>query len=83
MKRAMRGLDIEGELETVELIVSGGLVKDAALQDGSPWSLGGYVKEIGGSSARGKKTFGLYQQDDELTVSTSIVVKIIIQLFIL
>ena len=37
---------------------------DAPLQNGRIWTLGGYVEEIGGVSARGKKTFGLYVPND-------------------
>ena len=41
-------------------MVSAGLVRDANVLDGSPWTLGGYVQEVGGVSARSKKVFGIY-----------------------
>ena len=31
------------------IVVSGGLVTDAPLQDGTPWTLGGYIDELGGA----------------------------------
>ena len=49
-----RGLTIKTDPADLHLIVSGGLV-----MDGKPWTLGGYVQEIG-VSARCKKTFGIY-----------------------
>ena len=65
-----RGLKINADTADLHLVVSGGLVMDDPLQDGKPWTLGGYVQEIGGVSARGKKTFGIYipldvEEDDE------------------
>ena len=58
--RACRALGIEESCTVnAQLIVSGGLVKNCALDNGENWSLGGYVQEIGGKAARGKKTFGV------------------------
>ena len=53
-----RGLTIKADPADLHLIVSGGLVMDDTLQDGKPWTLGGYVQEIGGSARC--KTFGIY-----------------------
>ena len=55
-----RGLTIKADPVDLHLVVSGGLVMDDTLQDGKPWTLGGYVQEIGGVSVRCKKTFGIY-----------------------
>lgn len=44
----------------LSLIVSNGLVIDTPLSGDKPWDLGTYVEQIGGVSARGKKTFGIY-----------------------
>ena len=54
-----RGLSIKADPTDLHLIVSGGLVMDDTLQNGKPWTLGGYVQEIG-VSARCKKTFWIY-----------------------
>lgn len=61
------GLNIKGSLANFRLIVSGGLVANTQLQNNEPWSLGGYIDEIGGVSARCKKTFGIYliTEDDD------------------
>ena len=60
-----RGLKINSDLKCMYLIVSGGLVRDECLQNNKPWTLGDYVQEIGGVSARGKKNFGIYVDEDE------------------
>ena len=44
----------------LSLIVSNGLVIDAPLSGDKPWDLGTYEEQIGGDSAWGKKTFGIY-----------------------
>jgi len=54
-----RGLTIKAD-PTDFYLVSGSLVMDDTPQDGKPWTLGGYVQEIGRVSARCKKTFGIY-----------------------
>lgn len=73
-----RGLTIKADPADLHLIVSGGLVMDDTLQDGKPWTLGGYVQEIGGVSARCKKTFGIYipldVEEEESLVSFKIYV---------
>ena len=47
---------------------------DGTLRDGKPWTLGGYVEEIGGVSVRSKKTFGIYipldVEEEESSVSS-------------
>ena len=67
-----RGLIIKADPADLHLVVSGGLVMDDTLQDGKPWTLGGYVQEIG-VSARYKKTFGIYipldVEEEESSVS--------------
>ena len=69
-----RGMTINADPADLHLVVSGGLVMDATLQDGRPWTLGGYVQEIGGVSARSKKTFGIYipldVEEEETLVSS-------------
>ena len=52
--------------------MSGGAVVDAPLHSGNLWTLGGYVEEIGGVSARGKKTFGIYVPYDVEETSESV-----------
>ncbi len=39
--------------------MSSGLVKNMPLSSGDPWTLGGFVKELGGAQVRGKRTFGV------------------------
>ena len=60
IERSMKGLSISSLHANLELVVSGGIVRDTPLEHGEPWTLGGYVDEIGGSSVRGKKCFGIY-----------------------
>lgn len=57
-----RGLTINADPADLHLVVSGGLVLDATLQDGKPWTLG--VQEVGGVSAGCKKIFGIFIPSD-------------------
>ena len=49
---------INADLSELHLVVSAGLITDAPLPNGNPWTLSGYMKEIGEVSIRGKKTLG-------------------------
>ena len=60
VNKGARGLDIRASPSRLYLIVSNGIVVDAPLQGGKPWSLGCYIQEFGGTSVRGKKQFGIY-----------------------
>ena len=66
--KGAKGLDIDVNPANLALIVSNGLVLDAPLSGDKPWDLGTYVEQIGGVSARGKKTFGIYIpfEDEEI-----------------
>ena len=59
VERGARGLGITN-LENLQFVVSGGVVKDTPCENGEEWTLGGYVEGIGGQNVRGKKTFGLF-----------------------
>lgn len=61
--RGAQGLGITANIENLQLVVSGGVVNDSPLQGGESWTLGGYVKEMGGQAVRGKKTFGIHVMD--------------------
>ena len=66
--KGAKGLGITISPDRLSLIVSNGLIRDAPLPSGVPWTLGNYVKEFGGVQARGKRTFGIfmpYDVDDE------------------
>ena len=60
VSKGAKGLDIKTDPVNLSLIVSNGLVIDTPLSGDKPWDLGTYVEQIGGVSARGKKTFGIY-----------------------
>ena len=45
--------------------MSNGLVKDVQLSSGKPWSLGDYVRELGGAQVTGKRTLGICIPFDE------------------
>ena len=64
MEKAARALGLRN-LEDVQFIVSGGIVKDTSVEDGELWTLGKYVEVIGGQAVRGKKTFGLLVPDSD------------------
>ena len=58
--KGAKGLGLTASPERLSLIVSNGLIRDAPLPSGFPWTLGNYVNEFGGVQARGKRTFGIY-----------------------
>ena len=62
--KGAKGLGITTSPDRLSLIVSNGLICDAPLPSGAPWTLGNYVKEIGGVQARGKRTFGIFMPYD-------------------
>lgn len=62
--KGARGLGLRTSSERLHLIVSNGLIRDAPLPSGLPWTLGNYVNEFGGVQARGKRTFGIYMPYD-------------------
>ena len=59
ISRAARGLEIKTSLDSLSLMMSNGLVKNTPLSNGKPWTLGGFVDELGGAQVRGKRTFGV------------------------
>jgi hypothetical protein len=59
------GLGIHVPPERLSLIVSNGLVVDAQLPSGQPWTLGNYTEEFGGVQAQGKRTFGIFVPIEE------------------
>ncbi len=65
VERGAKGLNVRANPAELLLVVSSGLVVDAPLHDGNAWTLGGYVQEVGGVSARCKKTFGIYLPVDD------------------
>ena len=58
--KGAQGLDIHAPIESLSLIVSNGLVRDAPHPSGQQWTLGNYTQEFGGVQARGKHTFGIF-----------------------
>ena len=62
--KGAKGLGLTASPERLSLIVSNGLIRDAPLPSGLPWTLGNYVNEFGGVQARGKRTFGIYMSCD-------------------
>ena len=58
--KGAKGLNINANPESLQLLVSGGLVTNCPLQDGKEWTLGQYTIEIGGVQVRSKKIFGIY-----------------------
>lgn len=62
--KGAHGLGLRTSSEQLHLIVSNGLIRDAPLPSGLPWTLGNYVNEFGGVQARGKRTFGIYMPYD-------------------
>lgn len=64
LSKAAKGLGIDKQ-EDLLLIVSNGLVIDAPLSNGKPWTLGNYIAEMGGAQVRGKRTFGVCVTDDD------------------
>ena len=72
MAQGARGLKINADPADLQLVIRGGEMIDAPLQDCSSWILGGYEQKIGRVSARGKEFFGLYiplEVEDEGSVS--------------
>ena len=59
ISRAARGLEINTSIDSLSLMMSNGLVKNTLLSNGKPWTLGGFVEELGGAQVRGKRTFGV------------------------
>jgi len=55
--------------ERLEMIVSNGLIRNAALPSSQPYTLGKYISEFGGVQARGKRTFGIYVPTDFLMIN--------------
>ena len=51
--KGAKGLGLTISPDRLSLIVSNGLIRDAPLPSGVPWTLGNYVKEFGGVQARG------------------------------
>ena len=49
VEKSARGLGVKSVCN-VQFVVSGGIVQDTPLDDGEPWTLGGYVQGIGGQS---------------------------------
>lgn len=76
MAKGAKGIGIEADPESLLLIVSNGLVKNAPLAGNTAWTLGGYIAEIGGMANRSKKTFGICipEHDDEDWEMTSKVI---------
>ena len=64
LAKGAHGLGLTTSPERLSLIVSNGLIRDAPLPSGCPWTLGNYVSEFGGVQARGKRTFGIYMPYD-------------------
>ena len=62
--KGVHGLGLTTSPERLSLIVSNGLIRDAPLPSGLPWTLGNYIHEFGGVQARGKQTFGIYMPYD-------------------
>lgn len=62
--KGAKGLGLTTSSDRLSLIVSNGLVRDAPLPSGIPWTLGNYVNEFGGVQARGKRTFGVFMPYD-------------------
>ena len=62
--KGAKGLGIATSPDRLSLIVSNGLIRDAPLPSGVPWTLGNYVKEFGGVQARVKRTFGIFMPYD-------------------
>ena len=60
VRKGSKGLEIQAIPSRLHLIVSGGMVMDTPLLGGKAWTLGRYIQEFGGTSARGKKQFGIY-----------------------
>lgn len=58
--KGAKGLDIKADPKSLSLVISNALVLDVLFSGNQPWTLGSYVEEFGGVSARGKKTFGIY-----------------------
>ena len=69
--KGAKGLGVEASPDDLFLIVSNGMIRDAPLTSGQPWTLGGYTKEFGGVQVRGKRTFGIYipelEDEEEIT----------------
>ena len=68
--KGAKGLGISVSNENLSLIVSNGLIRDAPLPSGNPWTLGGYIKEFGGVQARGKRTFGIFMAFEDQEVES-------------
>lgn len=64
------GLGLTTSSECLKLIVSNGLIRNAPLPSGLPWTLGNYIHEFGGVQARGKRTFGIYMPCDVVDQET-------------
>ena len=64
VERGARGLGLKN-LENLQFVVSGGVVKNTPSESGEEWTLGGYIEGIGGQNVRGKKTFGLFVPDSD------------------
>ena len=64
VERGARGLGIKN-LENLQFVVSGVVVKNTPYENGEGWTLGGYVEGMGGQNVRGKKTFGLFIPDSD------------------
>ena len=63
--KGAKGLGIDTNPGRLSLIVSHGLVRNASLPSGQPWTLGNYTNEFGGVQARGKRTFEILVDLDE------------------
>lgn len=60
VRKGSKGLEIQAIPSRLHLIVSGGMVMDTPLLGGKAWTLGNYIQEFWGTSARGRKQFGIY-----------------------
>ena len=58
--KGAKGLNINANPESLQLLVSGGLVTNCPLRNRKEWTLGQYTIEIGGVQVRSKKIFGIY-----------------------
>lgn len=59
VSKGAQGLGIGIDPQSLQLIVSNGLIRNVPLPSGRQWTLGNYTEEFGGVQARGKRTFGI------------------------